>query len=146
MSSTPYFTDLELDALSRRIVVATGVGALLCGVLAIFNLPVAVSWKLCGTVAWGITGGRDLWLIASGYKRCTRIRLCHEGSVQTWSPAGRCAAAVLCAGSVVTDGFAWLRIEFRDGRRLGLLLRREASENKDWRRLQVIWRHLGAGR
>ena len=31
MSSTPYFTDLEPDALSRRIVVATGVGALLCG-------------------------------------------------------------------------------------------------------------------
>ena len=145
MSSTTFFSDLEPDAVSRRIVIATGVGALLCGALAIFTLPVEATWKLFGTTAWGITGSRDLWLIASGYKRCRRIRLSHEGSVQAWLPAGRCAAATLCAGSVVTDGFAWLRIEFENGRRLGLLLRRKASRNEDWRRLQVIWRHLGAG-
>jgi hypothetical protein len=145
VSSTPYFTDLEPDAVSRRIVIATGAGALLCGALAIATVPMDATWKLLGIAAWGITGCRDLWLIATGYKRCARIRMSHEGGVQAWSPAGRCAAATLCAGSVVTAGFAWLRIEFEEGRRLGLLLRRTTSENHDWRRLQVIWRHLGAG-
>ena len=145
MSSTPYFTDLEPDAVSRNIVLAAGAGALLCGALAIAMVPAAVPWKTLGLLAWIGVGSRDLWLIASGYKRCARIRLHHEGSIQAFSSDGRCAAATLCAGSVVTSGFAWLRVELAGGRRCGLLLRRKAAKNKAWRRLQVIWRQLGAG-
>lgn len=145
MSLTPYSTDLEPDVFSRNIVLATGAGTLLCGALAIATLPAAMLWKTLGTVAWFIVSGRDLWLIASGYKRCARIRLYHDRSVQAFSGCGHCVAATLCAGSVVTIGFAWLRIEFAEGRRCGLLLRRKASGNEDWRRLQVIWRHLGPG-
>lgn len=125
---------------------ATGVGALLCGALAIAVLPVAGAWQLWGTAAWMVIGGRDLWLIAAGYKQCARIRLHHDGSVQTWTVNGGCEAAVLCAGSVVTRRFAWLRIELAHARRPAVLLRRKTAQNKDWRRLQVIWRHLGAGR
>ncbi len=117
----------------------------MCGALAVAALPAATPWKALGLVAWLAVGGRDLWLIASGYKQCARVRLHHDGNVQVFSDRGQSAAATLCAGSVVTAGFAWLRIELAGGRRLGLLVRRKASENKDWRRLQVIWRHLGAG-
>ena len=117
----------------------------MCGALAIVTLPAAIPWKTLGAVAWFVVGSRDLWLIASGYKRCARIRLHHEGSIQAFAGDGHCVAAVLCAGSVVTTRFAWLRIEFPQGRRGGLLLRRKACRNEDWRRLQVIWRHLGAG-
>ena len=145
MSSTPFSTDLEPDALSRNIVLATGAGALFCGALAIASLPAWVAWKSFGLVAWSIAGGRDLWLIALGYKQCVRIRLHYDGSVQAFSSRGHSVAATLRAGSVVTTGFAWLRIEPADGRPFGLLLRRKAAQNKDWRRLQVIWRHLGAG-
>ena len=127
------------------IVLGTGASALVCGALAIATLPAGMSWKSLGVASWLAVGSRDLWLIAAGYKRCARIRLHPEGSVQIFSYRGHAAAATLCAGSIVTAGFAWLRIELAGGRRLGLLLRRNASENKDWRRLQVIWRHLGAG-
>ncbi len=145
MSSTSYSTDLEPDGPSRTIVLATGAGALACGALAIATLPAGVPWKTLGVLAWCLVGSRDLWLIASGYKRCERIRLHHDRSIQAFSSDGQCVAATLCAGSVVTNGFAWLRIEIAGGRRCGLLLRRKAAKNKDWRRLQVIWRHLGAG-
>ncbi len=112
--------------------------------MAFVPLPAPGAVKLLGAAAWLLVGGRDLWLIAAGYKRCARIRLNHDGSVQVWSRNGRCVAATLAAGSVVTSGFAWLRIELTGDRNCRLLLRRNAAQSKDWRRLQVIWRHLGA--
>ena len=145
MLSTTFFTDLEPDAVSLSIVLATGAGALLGGAVAVATLPIALSGKALGIAAWIMVGGRDLWLIASGYKRCARIRLHHDASVQAWSCDGHAAAATLCAGSVVMTGFAWLRVELAGGRRIGLLVRQKAAQHEDWRRLQVIWRHLGAG-
>ena len=145
MSSTPYSADLKPDAVSRNIVLGTGAAAFLLGGMAFVPLPVDGACKLLGIVAWGIVGARDLWLIASGYKRCERIRVYHDGSVQVWAPDGRCYTATLGAGSIVTNSLAWVRIGRSGGRRYRLLLRRKAAKNKDWRRLQVIWRHLGAG-
>ena len=131
--------------MSRNIVVGTGAAALFLGGLAFLLLPLAWDFKLPGTAAWCILGARDLWLITRGYKRCERIRVHHDGAVQVWAPDGHCIAATLGAGSIVTNGLAWVRIRPRGGGRYGLLLRCKAAENKDWRRLQVIWRHLGAG-
>ncbi len=145
MSLTTYSTDLEPDVISLFILLAVGASAFCCGLLALFTLPVGIAWKVLWLSLWVASGARDLWLIASGYKRCSRLRLHHDGNVQAWSPDGHCAAARLSAGSLVTTGFAWLRVELAGGRRLGLLVRRNASEIKAWRRLQVIWRHLGAG-
>jgi hypothetical protein len=129
---------------SRNIVMGTGAAALLLGGAAFIPLPVDWAYKLPGMAAWGILGARDLWLIASGYKRCERIRVHHDGSVQVWGADGRCTPAALTAGSIVTSGLAWLRLGRSGGGQYRLLLRRKAAENKDWRRLQVIWRHLGA--
>lgn len=123
----------------------TGAAAFLFGGVAFVLLPVDGICKLFGMAAWAVLGVRDLWLIASGYKRCERIRVYHDGRVQVWAPDGRCVTATLGAGSVVTTGLAWVRIGLADGGCYRLLLRRKAAENKDWRRLQVIWRHLGAG-
>ena len=123
---------------------ATGAAAFLLGGMAFIPLPVDWVYKLPGMVAWGILGARDLWLIASGYKRCECIRIHHDGSVQVRSPDGACISATLAAGSIVTTGLAWVRIRGCRGGEYRLLLRRKAAENKDWRRLQVIWRHLGA--
>ena len=145
MSSTPFFTDLEPDAISQTIVLATGAGALLGGALAIAALPVESASQALWTAAWAVLGGRDLWLVAVGYRRCARIRLHHEASIEAWSRDGCCAPATLGAGSIVTSAFAWLRVEFANGGRAGLLLRRKAAQDEGWRRLQVIWRHLGAG-
>lgn len=122
-----------------------GGAAFLFGGMAFVPLPVDGTCKLVGIAAWGMLGAHDLWHIAFGYKRCERIRVHHDGRVQVWEPNGRCATATLGAGSVVTSGLAWLRIRLADGGHYRLLLRRKAAENNDWRRLQVIWRHLGAG-
>jgi len=55
------------------------------------------------------------------------------------------SGASIEAGSVVLWHFAWLRFRTENGRRHVELMRRKTAQNKDWRRLQVIWRHLGAG-
>ena len=145
MSSTTFFTDLTPDAVAHTIVLATGAGALCCGALAVATLPIGTPAKGLAIAAWIAVGGRDLWLIASGNKQCRRIRLHYDGSIEAWSRDAHCAAARLGAGSIVLPTIAWLRIEFEGGGNVGVLLRRKAAQNKDWRRLQVIWRHLGAG-
>ena len=123
---------------------ATGAGALCCGALAVAALPIGTLAKALAIATWAALGSRDLWLIASGNKRCRRIRLHYDGSIEAWSRDARCVAATLRTGSIVLPVIAWLRLEFEDGGHVGLLLRRKAAKNKDWRRLQVIWRHIGA--
>lgn len=145
MSSTTYSTDLRPDARSRDIVLGTGAAACIGGLAALVPLPVDSASKLVAMAAWLAVGSRDLWLIAAGHKLCRRIELHHDGGVRITTPDGRCIVATLGSGSVVTRGFAWLRIGVPGGRQCRVLLRRKATNFKDWRRLQVIWRHLGAG-
>lgn len=65
------------------------------------------------------------------------------GAVEVVGQDGGWRAATLQNGSVVLSEFAWLRIETCDGRKVVELLRGNCRKNKEWRRLQMIWRHLG---
>jgi len=40
---------------------------------------------------------------------------------------------------------AWLVLASPDGRRWLALLQGDSRESEQWRRLQVIWRHMGSG-
>ena len=143
MSSTTYSTDLVPDAVARHIVLGTGAAALAAGILALAVLPVDAAWRLAAAGCWAAFGGRDLWLMTAAYKRCRRYRLDPQGGVQILTTDGCCVAATLGAGSVVLWSIAWLRFEVENGRPHAELLRLKTAQNKD-RRLQVIWRHLGA--
>ena len=50
----------------------------------------------------------------------------------------------LLPGSVVTSGWAWLRLGEAGGPDYAELLRGDMRQSHDWRRFQVIWRHIGA--
>ena len=71
-------------------------------------------------------------------------RIDSQGIVQIRAADGCCITATLCSGSIVLRRAAWLRIRVGNARPHCELIRRDAAENKHWRRLQGIWRHLGA--
>ena len=82
-------------------------------------------------------------VIADGYKRFGRIRVDFEGNLELLVGAVDWVPARLLSGSVVLEKYAWLFIKPRNGCRYAELVRGDSLENQAWRRLQVIWRHLG---
>ncbi len=114
------------------------------GLVTILTMQAGPILQLPGCVLWLLFSGRELVVIASGYRRIRRIRFFSNGDIELGSYNGDWQSARLVNGSVVLDGFAWLRIEDCDGRRSVELLRGTSRKNEEWRRLQVIWRHLGA--
>jgi len=55
-----------------------------------------------------------------------------------WHPAR------LLPGSMLLRRVGWIRWDDGCGRQYAELLRGRSRESDDWRRLQVIWRHIGA--
>lgn len=132
------------DPALRRVVLGTGILLTLAGVASIVVLPVALVTKLVSGVSWCGIGIRELRLIARGYKDCERIQVDASGVAQVFDAQGRCRTATIDSGSMVLGRFAWLRLQGPKGLRHSELLGRDAARVHDWRRFQVIWRHLGA--
>ena len=117
---------------------------IILGLVTILTMQASLIIRLPACVLWLLFSGRELLVIVSGYLRIRRIRLYSNGEVELRNNSGDWQAARLANGSVILDGFAWLRIEACDGRRSVELLRGTSRKNEEWRRLQVIRRHLGA--
>lgn len=146
MSSPTYSTELQPDPRLRRIVLLCGIVAALVGLALLLTLRIALPWRALAAVAWLIANTRQLFGIANGYKRCQRIRIDQSGAVTMQAPDGCWFPATLIQGSVVLTDIAWLRCKAEDGQQFAELIAAKSVRNESWRRLQVIWRHVGAGR
>ena len=145
MSLRTYSTELQPDPRLRRIVLLYGISATVVGVILIVTLPIERWLRALGVLAWLFINIRQLVVIANGYKRCRRIRIEHNGAVTLQALDGCWFSATLLPDSVVLSKVAWLRFKVDDGQKLVELICEKNARNKDWRRLQVIWRHFGAG-
>jgi hypothetical protein len=119
---------------------------MLAGLLLLLTLPISLPWRGLAAAAWLAQNTCQLRVIANGYTRCRRIRIDQTGAVAAQGPDGCWFPATLVTGSVVLAGFAWLRFKADDGQQFVELLSAKRAGNEGWRRLQVIWRHIGAGR
>jgi len=146
VSSSTFLTELTPDPRLRLIVVLSGLVTTMLGLITIASLSSAVWLRLGAAVVWLSLSAWELLHIAKSYKHCRRIRLVADGSVAVQTPAGVWQQGRLRSGSVVLSGLAWLRIELANGDKIVELLRGNCRKNKQWRRLQVIWRHLGTAR
>jgi len=144
VSSHTYSTELNPDPFSRRVVILFGIAAAAVGLVTILALSMPPVWRVLTALAWLIMNGRELVLIAKGYKRCRRIRIGHDGNVELLDRDGCWIPATLVSGTVVLRKYAWLRFETRQGLRFAEPVRAKNAQSEEWRHLQVIWRHLGA--
>jgi len=99
--------------------------------------------RLLAAGAWLPIGLLELCRFVQGYRSCERLRVFADGSAATADATGAWRKAKLRPGSVVLDRVAWLRIDAGQGGRFTELLVGNSRKNNEWRRLQVIWRHLG---
>ena len=121
-------------------------GGVLClaglGFVPMLSLPVPLKLFLAAT--WLALCGFEWHAFRRGYARSRRLRITVGGSVERQSLDGTWKPATLGAGSVVLPRVAWLRIEPRGMQPYAELVTGDCRRSEEWRRLQVIWRHIGA--
>ncbi len=145
MSSTAYSAELKPDPRLRRLVAWSGVLLGIVGVPVILLLPLDLWVRLLACGLWVGGSFREHRQLRRGWIDCHALRFSADGAVVllcadgTWRPASRKSGGVLLGNAL------WLRLQNSHGRVFGELLLGDARQSPDWRRLQVIWRHIGAG-
>jgi len=114
---------------------------MITGSILILLMPLAPVWRLVLAAAWVGESLRELRGLARGAARLRFIRLDAEGNISGIGPDGRLEALTLLSGSIVLSRLGWLWLQFSDGSRYGELLRGDPARDREWQRLQLIWRH-----
>ena len=144
MSSTAYSAAFKPDPRLRRLVAASGLLLGIAGVLVILLLPTDLWMRLAACIVWVATSAREHRQLQRGWADCRALRFTANGDLtvlgadQTWRTAHR------ETGSVLLRKFGWIRLRDHRGVVFGELLSGDDRVSPDWRRLQVIWRHVGA--
>ena len=144
MSSTEYSAEISPDPFLRRVVLVSG--ALLCvaGNLLIISLPLGGAARVIGVALWGLTTLRELRVLRRGWAGCVALKFAANGEVGILGPDLEWHPAQLVSGSILLRSMGWLRLKTRAGHVFAELVRADRQQARDWRRLQVIWRHVGA--
>ena len=144
MSSNSYSACLAPDpwlrivvSISGRLLIAAGLALLL--VLAIDELLKAVS-----CIVWILIGRFELRRLEGGFETCRAIRIESSGDAMILNSEENWVPARLLTGSVLLRRLAWIRLQDQSGRIFLELISGDARQSQNWRRLQVIWRHIGA--
>ncbi len=144
MSSNAYFAELHPEPRLRAIVLLSGLIACLAGFLVVLLMPLGALHRVLIVCGWAFFCGRDMARTWRGYALGGALRISGDACIEVRMAGGEWRAAALLPGSLVLPGVAWLRISVAGGGAYGELLTGNPRKNKDWRRLLVIWRHIGA--
>jgi hypothetical protein len=128
----------------RRFVQWSAVGAGLVGVAVIAGLEAPLALRLCGGAAWPLLVGWQLRALRSGWSTCVALRLYADGAVTVLGPDGEWSTGHLEPDGVLLRRWAWVRLRTGNDRPFAEPLRGACRESRDWRRLHVVWRHIGA--
>lgn len=143
MSSGRFSAELHPDTQLRRIVLLSGAGFALLGVALIMTLPLHPAVLIAGSIGWLLCCARELVVACRGFANWHRVRISVGGEVLLLDAEGAWHPARLLSGSVLLRRVGWILFETSHGRRCAELVRGRCRESDDWRRLQVIWRHIG---
>lgn len=142
MSSSAYFAEIEPDQRLRTVVLGSAGVLTVAGSLAIASMPLPPIPRLLLVAAWVCYGVAGIRRHRDAYRRCSRLRLKVDGSALLLRD-GEWRQARLLPGSVLRDSVGWLYLHPAGDSRFGELVRGDGRRNPEWRRLQVLWRHVG---
>ncbi|MBT8091541.1 MAG: hypothetical protein KJN77_00790 [Gammaproteobacteria bacterium] len=128
----------------QRIVLWSGALIGVIGLFFILLLPIGPAWRLLGCVTSLVMISSELYGLRQAFASYSLVRLAHDGTARLLDRDGQWQSAELLPGSLLLRHYGWLRLQPRNGRRFAALFRGHCRHSADWRRLQVIWRHVGA--
>jgi hypothetical protein len=144
MSSATYFASLAPDPWLRIVVLTSGRLLLAAGVVMILTVEASAALRGAGCLGWLGLGCFELRRVERGFQYCKALRVRPGGEIELQNPDLEWEPATLQSGSVLMGHFAWLRVQTGGGRQCAEFLQGDARASPDWRRLRVIWRHIGA--
>lgn len=115
----------------------------IAGIAVGSSLPLNAGLRWAAAAGWLAYSLLELWRLARAYRIVASLAVAADRSVELVLRDGERIAARLEPGSLILPQLAWLRLKTDCGLRYGELLRGNSRKNKDWRRLQVIRRHVG---
>ena len=127
----------------RRVVLLSGLAAAIIGFVMIWTVTLSVSLRLGTSLIWLLLCARELHLLRRAYSLYRGLRIDSSGEVRLETEDGDFCTASILPGSVLLSQYGWLRFELPGGLKFAELLRADGAGDQQWRRLQVIWRHLG---
>jgi hypothetical protein len=143
-SLKPYSARLRIDARARNLVVASGAILGASGLVMISALPfgrLVLGWLLAG---WSLASAAGLRRAARAGRARGSLVINADGEVRIAGHGMRHDVGYLLPGSLVVPAAAWLRIEAPVGTRWNELILGCRQDREQWRRFQVICRHLTA--
>ena len=142
MSSVKYAACLPVSRTLRGIVLASGALLSLSGIPIVLHWPIDAGWRVVLAIAWSAFSWRELGAMRRAYMTFCHIEVEVGGAIALGNRAHVSATAELLPGSILLGRVGWLRLKTADGLRTAELIYGNPRKNRDWRRLQVIWRHL----
>lgn len=144
MSSSGYWSTIRPDKCLRSVVLGLGCLLLAFGTWIIMTLPLGTYWRVPMLLLWVAVTAAEIGLLLRAYRLSTGYRLYADGTIEIMTAAGERRLGRFAAGSVILPGIAWLRIRPVVGCAWGELIAGNSRKNKEWRRLQVVCRLVGA--
>ena len=117
----------------------------MAGVIVVGGLEAPVAARLAGASVWCAILAMQFQALRRGWATCVAFRLHADGRVTVLGPDGEWCEGTLEADSVLLRRWGWIRLRAGSGAAFGELVRGSCRESREWRRLQVVWRHVGAG-
>jgi hypothetical protein len=128
----------------RIVVLTSGRLLIAAGVTLILVLAIDVPLRALGCLIWVAIGCFELRRLQLGFDSCNGIRIDPNGEIAILNNDQEWVPGTLQTGSVLLRQLGWLRLQSSSGQIFLELIRGDARQSQDWRRLQVIWRHIGA--
>lgn len=143
-SFAPYTASLRADRGLRRLVLGSGLVFFVAGLVILAALPVAAPGSALLALAWCALSTAELAILKRAYRDCVALTLHADGSVEVERTDGGRREGRLLPGSVVLRDWAWLRVEVPGRWGWAEPFGVRAQDREQWRRFQVICRHLTA--
>lgn len=144
MSSSSYSSCLTPDPWLRIAVLTSGRLLVAAGLALILTLDLDTAIRAVICLVWLVAGRYEIAQIEGGFESLVAIRLSSGGDIAVLNDDQEWRPVTLQTGSIVLRKVAWLRLRAANGDIFVELLRGNARQSLEWRRLQVIWRHIGA--
>lgn len=138
-----YSATIRPDGRLRALVFASGSALIVAGAVAIMFLPVAPALRPLLAVGWITLAASRLVRLRRKTAPLRAYRLYADGSLDLMHTVGARSGRLL-PGSMLYERVGWLRVASGEGGAWGELIAGNCRKNKEWRRLQVIFRHRSA--
>ena len=146
MSSIAFVAELKPDRQLRRWFFSSVLLFCAAGIWTVSNLAISTELRWLGGVGWAFAVLARGGIMLATQLRYPIVRIHADGSALLQNAQGEWCSATMSDNCVILANFAWLDLLLVDNTRYSVLVRGKSRKSQQWRRLQVIWRHMGSGR